>query len=155
VCFSNYGTSFLKAAVVISVVFCTDAMLLTLNCYGPTVQHGSRCRCKAMAVRGLREAPPFGDPTKAWVSEFLPNVVHRRLENVVGTIARLRGLDDPRFAFRRVWKIFLCLKTSRPALGPTQPTSQRLPGVLSPGIKRLGLAADHSPPSSAEVKSEW
>jgi len=31
VCFSNYGTSLLKAAVVISVVFRTDAMLLTLT----------------------------------------------------------------------------------------------------------------------------
>jgi hypothetical protein len=37
---------------------------------------------------------------------------------------------------------------SRPALGPTQTPIQR-----APGIKRLGCEADHSPPSSAEVKN--
>lgn len=122
----------------------------------PAVEHDSRCRCKVMAVWWrLRGAPPFGEPTKAWVSEFLPNIFYWRLDSVVGTIARLQGLDEPRFAFRRGWKIFLFLRTSWPVLGSTQPPSQRVPGVLSPGIKRLGLAADHSPPSSAEVKSKW
>jgi hypothetical protein len=28
-------------------------------------------------------------------------------------------------------------------------------GALSPGIKRLGSAADHSPPTIAEVKKTW
>jgi hypothetical protein len=42
------------------------------------------------------------------------------------------------------------LHTSRPALGPTQPPVQWVPG-LSRGLKRLGRDADHSPPSSAEV----
>jgi hypothetical protein len=41
---------------------------------------------------------------------------------------------------------------SRPALGPTQPPIQRVPGALSLGVKRPGSEADHSPPSSAEVK---
>jgi hypothetical protein len=36
----------------------------------------------------------------------------------------------------------------RPALGPTQPRIQCLPG-----IKRPGREADHSPPSSAGVKN--
>jgi hypothetical protein len=40
------------------------------------------------------------------------------------------------------------------ALEPTQPPVQWIPGALSLGIKRLGREADHSPPSSAEVK-EW
>jgi hypothetical protein len=39
-------------------------------------------------------------------------------------------------------------------LGPTQPPIQWVPGVLSLGVKRPGREADHSPPSSAEVK-EW
>jgi hypothetical protein len=39
--------------------------------------------------------------------------------------------------------------------GPTQPPVQWVPGVLSPGVKaRPGCDADHSPPSSAEVKNE-
>jgi hypothetical protein len=51
--------------------------------------------------------------------------------------------------------IFLLASVSRPALGPTQPPIQWVPGVLSPGGKaRLGRDADHSPPSSVEVKNE-
>jgi hypothetical protein len=48
------------------------------------------------------------------------------------------------------------LKTtaSRPALGPTQPPIQWVPGAVSLGVKRPGRVADHSPQSSAEV-NEW
>jgi hypothetical protein len=42
---------------------------------------------------------------------------------------------------------------SRPALGPSQSRIQWLPGALSSGVKRQGREADHSPPSSAEVKN--
>jgi hypothetical protein len=28
-------------------------------------------------------------------------------------------------------------------------------GVLSPGVKRQGREADHSPPTTAEVKNTW
>jgi hypothetical protein len=38
------------------------------------------------------------------------------------------------------------------ALRPTQPPVQWVPGALSLGVKQLGCEADHSPPSSAEVK---
>jgi hypothetical protein len=41
---------------------------------------------------------------------------------------------------------------SRQALGPTQPPVQWVLGTLSPGIKRQGREADHSPPTSTEVK---
>jgi hypothetical protein len=41
---------------------------------------------------------------------------------------------------------------SRTALGPTQPPIQWVPGALSLGVKRPRREADHSPPSSAEVK---
>jgi hypothetical protein len=57
------------------------------------------------------------------------------------------GLDS------RQWKVFLFSTASTPALGPTQPPIQWVPGVLSPGIKRQEREADHSPPSSAEVKN--
>jgi hypothetical protein len=40
----------------------------------------------------------------------------------------------------------------RTALGPTQPPIQWVPGALSLGVKRPGREADHSPPSSAEVR---
>jgi hypothetical protein len=51
-------------------------------------------------------------------------------------------------------RIFLFTTASRTALRPTQPPIQWVPGVLSMGLKRSGREADHSPPSSAEVK-EW
>jgi hypothetical protein len=48
--------------------------------------------------------------------------------------------------------IFLFTTASRTALGPTQPPIQWVPGALSLGVKRPGREADHSPPSSTEVK---
>jgi hypothetical protein len=40
-------------------------------------------------------------------------------------------------------------------LGPTQPPIQEVPGAISLGIKRPGLEADHSSPSSTEVNNAW
>jgi hypothetical protein len=51
--------------------------------------------------------------------------------------------------------IFLLTTASRTALGPTQPPIQWVPGSLSLEVKRSGREADHSPPSSAEVKNAW
>jgi hypothetical protein len=39
--------------------------------------------------------------------------------------------------------------------GSTQPRIQWVPGTISLGVKRPGREADHSPPSSAEVKNAW
>jgi hypothetical protein len=44
---------------------------------------------------------------------------------------------------------------SRPALGSTQPPTQWVPGAFSPAVKRPGPEADHSPPTSAEIKKTW
>ena len=47
----------------------------------------------------------------------------------------------------------MIFRPSRPALGPTQPPVQWVPG-LSRGKVRPGRAADYSPPSSAAVMEE-
>jgi hypothetical protein len=52
-------------------------------------------------------------------------------------------------------KNFLFSMSSWLALGSTQPPIQWAPGALSPGIKRPGREADHSPPASDEVKKMW
>jgi hypothetical protein len=44
---------------------------------------------------------------------------------------------------------------TRTALGPTKPPIQWITGSFSLGVKRPGREADHSPPSSAEVKNVW
>jgi hypothetical protein len=51
--------------------------------------------------------------------------------------------------------IFLSTTLSRTALGPPQPPIQWIPGALSLRFKRSGREADHSPPSSVEVKNFW
>jgi hypothetical protein len=57
-----------------------------------------------------------------------------------------------RFDSRRGLWISLFDTVSRPALRPTQPPNRRAPGTLSLMVKRSGREADHSPPSTAEVK---
>jgi hypothetical protein len=49
--------------------------------------------------------------------------------------------------------IFLFPTVSRPALEPTKPLIQRVPGISSPGVKRPGYEGDKSP-SSAEIKND-
>ena len=68
--------------------------------------------------------------------------------NWVG-IATDYGLDGPESNPGR-GEIF---RSSRPALGPTQPPVKRVPG-LSGGKEGPRRAADHSPPSSAAVMEE-
>jgi hypothetical protein len=51
---------------------------------------------------------------------------------------------------------FLCVVICAVAvLGASHPSVQWIPGTLSLGVKRPRRVADHSPPSSAEVKNEW
>jgi hypothetical protein len=63
------------------------------------------------------------------------------------------GLGERGFESRQELGIFLFTTASRPSLGPTQPPIQWVPGALSLGVKRPGGEADHSIPSSAEVKN--
>jgi hypothetical protein len=43
--------------------------------------------------------------------------------------------------------------TVKSVLGPTQLPIQWVPADLTPGVKRPGREAHHSPPSSSEVKN--
>jgi hypothetical protein len=71
------------------------------------------------------------------------------------SIALGYGLDDWGSTVRFLagaWN-FLFTTVSRIALGSTQHPIQWVPGALSLGVKQLGCEADHSPPSSAEVRA--
>jgi hypothetical protein len=65
------------------------------------------------------------------------------------------AMDDRGFESRQRLGIFLYTTASRPALRPTQRPIQCVPGALSLGVKWQGREADHSPPSSAEMKNAW
>jgi hypothetical protein len=59
------------------------------------------------------------------------------------------------FDSRRGLGTFLFTTVFRTAVGPTQSPIQWVPGALFLGVKWPGREADHSPPSSAEVKNAW
>jgi hypothetical protein len=63
------------------------------------------------------------------------------------------GLNDRGFEFRQELGISLFTIASRPALDPTQPPIQWVPGALSLKVKRAGRETNHSPTSSAGVKN--
>jgi hypothetical protein len=80
----------------------------------------------------------------------------RSLSSSVNTVSDYR-LDN-----RSIWvwypvqaKDFPLTSVSRPALGSTQPPIYWVPGFLSGNKPRPWCDADHSPPSSAEVKNEY
>jgi hypothetical protein len=80
---------------------------------------------------------------------------HIFLPLVKSRIAQWYGLDDRGNLPPQGLETFLFTTASRPALGPTQPPIQWVPGALSLEVKRPGREADHSPPTSAEVKNAW
>jgi hypothetical protein len=68
-------------------------------------------------------------------------------------IATAYSLDDRGVGVRvPVVSEFSLLHIVQPALESTQPPIQWVPRTFSPGVKRQGHEADHSPPNSAEVK---
>jgi hypothetical protein len=80
----------------------------------------------------------------------------RSRDSAVG-IATGYWLDDRKFGVRVLVGSGIFSSTPSPdwLLGPTQPPNLWVPGALSPGVKRPRRQADHSPPTSAEVKKTW
>jgi hypothetical protein len=119
----------------------------------------------AVVKRLVREAdhsPPFStDIRNTWSYTCIPAYVKKRMHYVENmsrfNIVTGYGLSDTGVAVRVLGgsKDFLFSASSRPALGPTQPPIRWVLGALSPGVKRQGREADHSPPNSAEVKKMW
>jgi hypothetical protein len=76
------------------------------------------------------------------------------LGSSVSIVTRLRAVLPGFYSWQRLG-IFLFGAASGPARPPPppQPLIQRVPGNLSPGLKRLGREADHSPLCSTEVNA--
>jgi hypothetical protein len=72
-------------------------------------------------------------------------------------IASGYGLDDRGVAVRVPVASRIFSSPRRPDLlwGSIQPPIQWVPGALSPGVKRQGREADHSLPTSAQIKKIW
>jgi hypothetical protein len=90
-----------------------------------------------------------------WLKNFYYSLTEKPCNrNNVVDIATGYGMDDREVGVRVPVgvKDFLFSTSSRPVLGPTQPSVQWVPGSLSPGVKR---EADHLPPASAKVKKMW
>jgi hypothetical protein len=81
-------------------------------------------------------------------------VIYRSRDSAVGT-ATAYGLDDRGVGNRVPVGSRIFSTSSGPAMGPTQPPIQWVPGALSLGVKRQGREADHSPPTSVEVRKMW
>jgi hypothetical protein len=73
-----------------------------------------------------------------------------------GSIVSDYGLDDRAIGVRSPagQSIFPLASVSRPALRPTQPPVQWVPGVLSPGVKRGRGVTLTTHPHHAEVENE-
>jgi hypothetical protein len=91
----------------------------------------------------------------SYLTSILILSFHKQDPGELNGIAQEYGLDDRGFESRQGLGVFLFTTLSRPAPGPTQPPIQWWPVALSLGVKRPGREADHSLPSSAEVKNAW
>jgi hypothetical protein len=71
----------------------------------------------------------------------------------IATYLTFVRLDDLEFESWQELGIFLLTNASRPVLGPTHPPIQWVPGTLFLGVNWPGREADHSTPSSVEIKN--
>jgi hypothetical protein len=103
---------------------------------------GRACSTNGGKPEGKRQ---LGRPKRRWL-----NNIKMDLREIVWD-----GMDWIDLAEdRNQWRD-LVNTSSRPALGSTQPPMQLVSEALSQGVKRPGREADHSSPTSAEVKKMW
>jgi hypothetical protein len=102
-------------------------------------------------VRKLLDTPSYAQASKLASSQKISQ--QKLCDSSLGIeLATSWTIGVLEFDSRRELGIFLFTTASKTALGPTQPPIHWLPGALFLGVKRPGREADHSPPSSDEVK---
>ena len=92
--------------------------------------------------------------TRSTVHKIYHN--HRSWESLFSTVTQWLAMNWMIWGSNpgRKQEIFLLSRTSRPALGITQPSFWYIQGILSLGVKHRRCEVDHSPPSNAEVKND-
>jgi hypothetical protein len=121
----------------------------------PMGTEGSFPGGKASEREADHSPPPSAEVKNVWSYTSSPQYVfmawclvkHRDKFTLPGWTIGVLGFDS-----RWGLGIFLFTTVSRTVLSPTQPPIQWVPGSLSLWVKRSGREADHSPPSSGEVK---
>jgi hypothetical protein len=98
----------------------------------------------------LLDIPSYIRPSRTRL-EIVTSRIQAGIAQSVGTTFRAQVSIPDRDNDDR----FLLSTASRPTLGPTQPLTQWVPGVLTTGAKQPGRQADHSLKSSIEVKNTW
>jgi hypothetical protein len=90
------------------------------------------------------------------LDSFICTLIYYRSRGSSVSIVFDYGLDDRAIGVwsRQGQRIFPLTSVCRPALRPTQPPVQWVPGSFSRGKARPGRDSDHLPPSNAEVKNE-
>jgi hypothetical protein len=106
--------------------------------------------CSSLSVRD-QVSNPYRTTGKIMILYIL--ILNSR-DSSVGIVTKL-GAGRSGSDSRQSLGIFLFATASRLDLWPTQPPTQWVAGALSPGVKQTGCEADHSPPSSSEVKNAW
>jgi hypothetical protein len=119
------------------------------QCGHVDLHHNTKLEHGALTELSVRPGPPhfqhFRSSTKLYSVIFST----KSRESAVG-----RAMDDRGVGVRVPVKsrIFSFSTSLRPALGPTQPPIQWVPGSLYPRVMRPEREADHSSPTSAEIK---
>jgi hypothetical protein len=78
-----------------------------------------------------------------------PRKQSRFSDRIRATMLRGRSSSSGRI------KNFEFFTSSRPVLGPIQPSMQWIPEYFPPEVKRHGREAHHSPPISVYIKKVW
>jgi hypothetical protein len=129
-----------------------------LSMWAPSLTRGRVCRLSVICVRSLSVC-----------TVYLQNLLYRIKWSALYTIftrplsvqAQYSRLCPTTSSFRYNGSLRHLngrkhfFMSSRPAVGPTNPPIQWVPGSLSPGVKRPGDETDNSTSTNAAVKKTW
>jgi hypothetical protein len=99
--------------------------------------------------------------------QFMINNIFSYIKEITVKLKKLLPISENKFTIqctvikehaldgRQEKNIFLYIKESTPALGPTQPTVQWLPMELSTGVQQPECESEYSLPPTAKVKNIW